>query len=556
MKPPDHSREPESAPATFREVGLAVIGSGPAAIAATMALVGKGHHVTILDVGDRLDDARIAALADLASKPRSEWDPRTLATISPPRESAGHPKKDLGHAKLSYGSDYSFARSDDSRGPVWEKGKPFHHSHALGGLSNVWGSSVLPMRAEDMKEWPFPLTDLVPHYEAVTRFMPVTRSGKGIREWLPSYATHEHPIPLSSQASALERDLDRHRDTLHLRGFRFGASRLAIKASGGGENLPCNLCGRCLTGCPYSLIYSSAHTLRDLIAAKKVTYLPGHAVRKLKTAKDLVHITGVALEHEQPFEILATRVFLGAGIIPTADIVFESIPAVGRSTTFLDSQYFIYPLLRFKAVKDAEAEDKHTSAQLFIEIDDPAISPHLVHMQIYGHSGFLVDELESTFLRHPLRWKWFRRQFIGRLLIAQGFIHSTHSGKVELRSEEQPDGTARLHARCKPSREAFLNTLKVGWKLMRHAFETRMIPLFPGLKFPDPGASYHTGSSFPMSREPSPRQTNRLGSFPDHPNIHLVDASVMPCIPATTITFTIMANAHRIASEAVITAHP
>lgn len=554
MTTPDHSREPESAPAS--EIGLAVIGSGPAAIAATMALVEKGHHVTILDVGDRLDDARRAALADLASKPKAEWDPLSLEKISPPGKSAGHPKKDLGHAKLSFGSDYSFARDGDSRGPVWEKGKPFHHSHALGGLSNVWGSSVLPMRAEDMKEWPFPLADLVPHYEAVTRFMPVTRSGEGIREWLPSYTTHEHPIPLSSQTAALEGDLTRHQRTLHQRGFRFGASRLAIKASGGTESLPCNLCGRCLTGCPYSLIYSSAHTLRDLIAAKKVTYHPGHAVRKLKTSIDRVHITGVTLENAQPFEFLATRVFLGAGIIPTADIVFESIPAVGRTATFLDSQYFIYPLLRFKAVKDAEAEDKHTSAQLFLEIDDPAISPHLVHMQIYGHSGFLVDELESTFLRHPLRWKWFRRQFIGRLLIAQGFIHSTHSGKVELRSEDQPDGTARLIARCQPSREAFLKTLKVGWKLMRHAFETRMIPLFPGLKFPDPGASYHTGSSFPMSREPSPRQTDRLGSFPGHPNIHLVDASVMPSIPATTITFSIMANAHRIASEAVTAAHP
>jgi choline dehydrogenase-like flavoprotein len=35
----------------------------------------------------------------------------------------------------------------------------------------------------------------------------------------------------------------------------------------------------------------------------------------------------------------------------------------------------------------------------------------------------------------------------------------------------------------------------------------------------------------------------------DH--IHLVDASVFPDVPATTFTLTIMANAHRIASETI-----
>jgi choline dehydrogenase-like flavoprotein len=32
--------------------------------------------------------------------------------------------------------------------------------------------------------------------------------------------------------------------------------------------------------------------------------------------------------------------------------------------------------------------------------------------------------------------------------------------------------------------------------------------------------------------------------------VHLVDASVLPSIPATSITFSVMANAHRIASTA------
>ena len=83
-----------------------------------------------------------------------------------------------------------------------------------------------------------------------------------------------------------------------------------------------------------------------------------------------------------------------------------------------------------------------------------------------------------------------------------------------------------------------------------HTFQIRAIPLFPGLKFPDPGASYHSGGSFPMSAQPVGSQTDTLGRFVEHPRLHIVDASVLPSIPATTVTFTVMANSHRIATAA------
>jgi choline dehydrogenase-like flavoprotein len=66
-----------------------------------------------------------------------------------------------------------------------------------------------------------------------------------------------------------------------------------------------------------------------------------------------------------------------------------------------------------------------------------------------------------------------------------------------------------------------------------------------------PGKSYHFGGSFPhaVSREGT-FSSDRLGRVGDWQRIHLVDAAVFPTIPATTFTLTVMANAHRIASEA------
>jgi choline dehydrogenase-like flavoprotein len=40
-----------------------------------------------------------------------------------------------------------------------------------------------------------------------------------------------------------------------------------------------------------------------------------------------------------------------------------------------------------------------------------------------------------------------------------------------------------------------------------------------------------------------------LGRIGDFRNVHLIDGSVLPSVPSTTFTLTVMANAHRIVSE-------
>ena len=54
------------------------------------------------------------------------------------------------------------------------------------------------------------------------------------------------------------------------------------------------------------------------------------------------------------------------------------------------------------------------------------------------------------------------------------------------------------------------------------------------------------------SVEPEALETNLWGCMPGLPQIHMVDSSVLPTVPAGPIAFTVMANAHRIASECPI----
>jgi choline dehydrogenase-like flavoprotein len=54
-----------------------------------------------------------------------------------------------------------------------------------------------------------------------------------------------------------------------------------------------------------------------------------------------------------------------------------------------------------------------------------------------------------------------------------------------------------------------------------------------------------------MCQNPGDFQADLLGRPTGFSRVHVVDASVFPSLPATTITLSVMANAHRIGSAAL-----
>jgi choline dehydrogenase-like flavoprotein len=451
--------------------------------------------------------------------------------------------------KLTYGSDYPYGAASGSLLDTQEE-PPFHYSEARGGLSNVWGASQLPARAEDIEDWPISLGDLEPHYRAVFDFMPTTAVDDGLASLLPTYTERGQDLRPSRQTGEFLADLQANREPLRRAGLHFGRSRMAVIAAEDAQHRACVHCGLCLYGCPYGLIYSTASTLRTLIEEKKVTYLGRHLVEKLEPNANGVTIFARDLERQQTVTFQAARVFVGAGVLPTAGLVLHSLGAFEEPVEMLDSQYFIYPFFRLRRTPEVQTEELHSLAQAFVEIDDPAISQHLVHLEIFSYSDFLRRALMATPLRFFLRIPWVAEQMLGRLLVVQGFLHSRDSGRLRITLRRDAEGKPRLHAEPQPSRSAWWASIRAGLKLAAHARLLGGAPVVPAMQFAEPGRSYHSGGTFPMRSRPGKFETDVLGQPTGLPRVHLLDASVFPSIPATTITLTVMANAHRIAMEA------
>jgi choline dehydrogenase-like flavoprotein len=524
---------------------IAIIGSGPAGVATAYCLLRKGLPVTMLDVGYRLEPERQQLVARLAAAKPEQWDDDSLSALREPMEPdvKGLPRK------LIYGSDYPY-RAPSELVQYESRGVDLLISHALGGLSNTWGSNVWPFQELDISDWPIRATDLAEYYRAVFSFVDLSAREDRLQDRFPLYTDTPRPLRMSRQAQALLDDLERHHEVLSRNGFEYGSSRLAVRTEPRNGDAGCIYCGLCLYGCPYGLIYSSAHSLAELQSFRNFQYLPGYYVERVQEQGKVVDIDARRVSGGQPERFFAERVFLGCGAASTTKIVLESLGELGREVLLRDSQYFLTPMLRYRGVPHVAQEPLHTLSQVCLELIDPLVSPRSIHLLVYTYNDLYRRALKKLCgpLFGPLRP--LVDHVLARMLIIQGYLHSDDSPSIAMRVERsRGSAQARVVLETRPNRrttpviQGVLNRLRRASPALRGrcvGFLTHVAPA---------GKSYHVGASLPMRLAPAHLECDALGRPCGLARVHLVDSSCFTSIPATNLTLTVMANAYRIADQ-------
>jgi choline dehydrogenase-like flavoprotein len=519
---------------------VVVIGSGPAGVAATHALCDAGVSVTMLDAGDRIEAGRMELFDALAHSEPEHWPPELVR-----RARSAFPA-DIKHVPLkpAYGSLFPYAL-DDPDLPIAKDNAETLSSLAYGGLSNAWGASILPFRQPDIEDWPISLDELESHYEAVLRFVPMTAELDELSETFPLYTDAPGVLRRSPQAEMLLSHLRRHAPALRATGLTFGSSRLAIVAETGDPHR-CRYSGMCLYGCPYGSIYNAAQTLQRLALGGRVDYRGGIYVDRLTEAGHSVAID--FHERGRPAEtgqLTASRVFVACGSISSTRLMLASTGRAQRIRRLQDSQCFVIPMIAARAVPVSVATQGNTLAQAFLELEDTRISKHAIHMQVYGYNDIMLSALAKRLPLQAATLERVLRPLLGRLVVVQGFLHSADSPGLTIRCDAD-----RVHVVGDDTAVGAACTRRLVRRLAACGRLLGMLPV-PGLvDIGGPGKSNHFGGSLPMRREPGELETDVLGRLPNWNRVHVVDASILPSMPATTVTLSVMANAHRIAVAA------
>ena len=512
-------------------------------MACAHALLQRGAHVHLLDAGVSLETSRAEFISELRKTNSASWTDGQLARL---KEGTLSSTKGI-PLKLAYGSDFPYRECDQHLRVSYES-VAVRPSLAIAGLSNVWGAAMLPYRESDTGEWPIRISELAEHYLEVATLTGLSAVHDDLAQHFPVYAARPTPLNLSRQAAALMQRLERRRTTLGNAGVCFGQARVAVRASDSANSEGCVYCGACMYGCPYGYIYNSETTLRQLQRQPTFRYESGIVVTRLRESPGRVHVEGYHRVDGRPFATSVDRVYLAAGTIPSTQILLRSSNRFGHTVWMKDSQYFLFPLVLTRSVRYVADESLHTLSQLFVEILDSAISPYTVHLQLYSYNDLIGRTVRTTLgplarLLEPLA-----RDLDGRLIIVQGYLHSAHSARIGVTlTDEHPD---RLHLRAELNPETQVIVRRVLRKLIRLVGSLGAMPVGPMLQIAEPGRGFHTGSTFPMRSRPGEFETDTMGRPPGWTRVHVVDSTVLPSIPATTITFSVMANAHRIGSLA------
>jgi choline dehydrogenase-like flavoprotein len=521
---------------------VAVIGSGPSATGAVLALVARGVRPDVIDIGEGLDEKRAAIVAALAATPRADWPLEALAQIGDNSSVTG----DQIPRKLVFGSDYIYAREREY-GRVQTIDVDFVPTHSAGGYSTVWGAAILPMHADDMTAWPVARHDLDEHYRAVAAALPLTGERDALAESFPTFREELGSARLSTPLRALLGRLRRRGADVGLH-HQIGCARLAVQD--GGPHA-CIGCGLCLTGCPMGSIYSTPDTLDPLERAGKLRRRNGYAVLSIAENADAVALELFHTEDRKIEWADYQHVFLAAGAVNSSRILLNSRKLFDVCVLLRDSQKVAFSALLLKPLGLHGREEASSLAGVFMELKLDGRSQHWFHAQIYGVNDlmlrhFRIDPFGPTpLLKRPLR------ALLNHALLLWGGLHSDHSSAIAL--SIQPDGAramplARLAAIRNPATPRYVGHLRRALSRLLRPASAYVVGMG---ELALPGGGWHIGGSFPMRAFPrSDLETDMLGRPFGWRNVYLVDGACLPSIPAAPSTFTMMANAHRIASKA------
>jgi choline dehydrogenase-like flavoprotein len=524
-----------------------IIGSGPAAAGVALSLARQpDQQITVIDVGGVLEDHHRDAVVRLSTTEPEAWPREDLELIR--KLPVGASRASLPE-KRAYGSDFPFRDFGQLAG-VKAEGRTNKAvvSGAFGGFSNVWGAQVMPFTSATFDRWPIKFAEIEPHYREILHHIPFVGADDDLSELFPLLVEPNPPPDLAARTNMVLGAYARRRAQLRRLGVVVGQARLALHST------TCISCGMCMTGCPYSLIYSASQTFDELRHRRRIDYHSGLLAVRLEQSEDQAVVVTREPATGQTHRFIADRVFVACGALGTTRLVLGSFPGVPRRITMSEAAQFVVPTLSRRGTPDPRQVASFTLNQfnMVIDLDREGFDVSLVHF--YPYNPAFLEALPKILKSGP--GARAGAQLLRHLSVGLGYLPSWASPRLTVRTSVSPtDGLPDIvigRESSSPWIPPML--LRVMSRMMQAAPHLDLWPILPKVFFSPGAKSHHFGGSFPHRHGPAVAATadvttDRLGRLPAWNRIHLVDASVFPSVPATTFTLTIMANAHRIAEE-------
>jgi choline dehydrogenase-like flavoprotein len=519
-----------------------ILGGGPAAVACAHELLKAGRKVIMVDPCRPLPADRIALIEAFHKNPDRE------SFVARMREWRRELPPALRAKRLPFSSPHAYADLDRIL-PAQIRGASVLRSLAAGGLSAMWGATVMPMRAHSFKGWPVTPDEMAPFYRAVAEIMNIPFVHDALEDIYPNFGAAP-PLALSLQGAQVMANLLNNQKSLKEDGIIFGRCRSAVGNTYAVNSEGCVYCGLCMYGCPYRAIFNAEYAIERLRTKSDFMHKTHFVAENFEEKENGVTVRLRHLDNSNEETLTCERLFVACGAPASLQLVAGAMKWFDREFYLTDTQLVTIPAFLRHRCRVGAIPQANALGQLFVEIADPAICDELIHLQIYGFNPFISDMLRARCGKFFPGDKLLQPLF-DRLMLIMAYLPGQISGRIALRVNPPAQGnglplavyTGEPNSRTLPAVRALRHNLKV------HARAFGWYPMLYFTEIPEPGASNHLAGGLPMRAAPSPQESDRLGRPYGLRRVHLVDGACFSHLPAEHLTYTIMANAARIASQ-------
>jgi choline dehydrogenase-like flavoprotein len=520
-----------------------IVGSGPAGVMAAWALQGK--RILVLDVGHGYSAAQDAGW----NRSVSLYDERERNAdlfeflIGEKFESLHNLHRHPASLKLKAPLMQYIADGAESLSPVRSGSFDAVMSFAAGGLANAWGAGVYRFNSRDLEGFPVKPAELEPFYQELTRHIGVSGTNDDLTPWFGADGELQPPVELSRFAADLLAGYERRRSRFANVGVSIGRTRLAVLTRPHRGRQPYGY-GNFEFFRPHDpAVYNPAYTLRELIDNNRISYESEHlAVSYTETEQGIVEVITKNLATGAAETFQGRTLILAAGALNSAKLVLGSNKEYDTRLPVLDNPMSCLPLFRLRlAGRKLDIRDSSIGQLNVIQ----EYGGTVLQGSIYGAAGPLRSDIVFDL---PLSIKAnvsvMRRLAVATGLLMMFYPADPHPGNY-LRLAE--DGTLEIEYR---------NPTAGG--PVRGLAEKELIRALRGIGFhtaaalcqyPPMGSGMHYAGTLPMRESPGRYELYPDGRLEATRNVYVADGACFPRLPARNLTFTIMANAMRIASN-------
>jgi hypothetical protein len=535
-----------SAPPQF---DILIVGSGPSGSHAAMEAAGGGRKVALLEIGYSEDRPPAFDPSRTFSEIRRS-DPNQQAYFLGENPVAVLRNQGRAGPHLTPGRQYMI-RNMDQLFPLESDTFLPLQSSGLGGLGVSWGANCFALEDYELERIGIPAASIPSYYAGAASEAGI--SGRTDDPLSPLIANLDHrviqpPLPLDSNSETLLRRYQAREDRYKASGVYLGQSLLAMLSRDLGDRQANPQTDMDFWGDAGKSVYRPRYTIDKLKALANFTHLTGRLALRFQSAPDGVALECRNLATGAPETVSARKLLLAAGAINSGRLALASSRDYQSRLPILCNPNHWVAAVNLSMLGKPARDRRHSLSQLTVLLRAECDGPDYVLAQIYSYRSLLLFRLLKDIPLPPKQGLLFLR------LMATAFT------AVNIHFPDRPSADRWIQLEARDSgdilrAETTYSAAEKAW-IQRH--ERRMLLFLAGLRCipmgvtrPLHGASIHYAGTLPYSEEDRPYTTAPGGTLRHAPHVYVADGASWRFMPAKGLTLTLMANARRVAAQAL-----